>query len=103
MKHKTYTIIPAKIDNQQGFRLPNAFYQDYPHLAETSGEVEVIDENILLIRFNGNNNLEEENEGLMMSLFLDFLVRNTIENPEQLIPYTEEMSQEIDNLFADVE
>jgi antitoxin PrlF len=102
MKDKIYTISSAKIGNQQGFRLPRAFYQDHPHLSEASGEVEVLNEDILLIRLNAKNNVEEENEGLMMSLFLDFLVKNVLENPEQLIPYTEEMSREIDHLLADV-
>ena len=44
MKQKTYTISPAKIGNQQGFRLPRAFYQDNPHLAETGCEIEVLNE-----------------------------------------------------------
>jgi|GEM_PF-6177112 len=30
-------------------------------------------------------------------------MKDTIKNPDQLIPYTEEMSREIDDLLADVE
>ena len=103
MKQKTYTISPAKIGNQQGFRLPRAFYQDNPHLAETGGEIEVLNEDTLLIRLHPNNERDEDDdEGLMMSLFLDFLIKDAMKNPEQLIPYTEEMSQEIDDLLTDV-
>ena len=39
-KHKTYNINPAKIRNQKGFRLPNAFYQDNPHLTDAFGQIE---------------------------------------------------------------
>lgn len=38
-----------------------------------------------------------------MSLFLDFLSKDAMKNPDQLIPYTEEMSQEIDDLLANVD
>lgn len=103
MKQKTYTISPAKIGNQQGFRLPRAFYQDNPHLAETGGEIEVLNEDTLLIRLHPNNERDEDDdEGLMMSLFLDFLIKDAMKTPEKLIPYTEEMSQEIDDLLTDV-
>ncbi|WP_373481115.1 hypothetical protein [Geminocystis sp.] len=103
MKQKTYTVNPAKIGNQKGFRLPNAFYKDNPQFAEATGEIEILNENILLIRLNPKNNIEEEEEELMMSLFLDFLSKDALKNPHQLIPYTEEISQEIDNLLADVD
>lgn len=103
MKRKSYSINPAKIGNQKGFRLPSAFYQDNPHLVETSGQIEVLNENTLLIRLESKNSiLKEEEESLMMSLFLDFLMKDTVKNPEKLIPYTEEMSEEIDNLLANV-
>ena len=50
MTHKTYGISPAKIGNQDGFRLPRAFSKDYPELVKASGEVEVLDDNTLLVR-----------------------------------------------------
>lgn len=103
MKHKRYNINPAKIGNQQGFRLPSAFYQDNPHLAETKGQIEVLNEDTLLIRLNSKKNiLEEEEESLMMSLFLDFLIKGVVKNFDKLVPYTEEMSTEIDDLLAEV-
>jgi antitoxin PrlF len=45
---------------------------------------------------------EDDRESLIMSLFLDTLLKNAIANPNSLIPYTEEMSNEIDELLADV-
>lgn len=38
----------------------------------------------------------------MMSLFLDFLMKDVVTNPEKLVPYTQEMSEEIDNLLANL-
>lgn len=104
MKRDCYNINPAKIGNQQGFRLPSAFYRDNPHLAETSGILEVLNKDTLLIRLDVKNKpLEtEEEESLMMSLFLDFLTKDIVKNPEKLVPYTEEMSADIDELLADV-
>ena len=39
---------------------------------------------------------------MMMSLFLDFLMKDVIKFPEKLVPYTEQMSTEIDQLLTDV-
>ena len=102
-QNKTYNINPAKIGNQKGFRLPNAFYRDNPHLNDTSGHVEVINENTLLIHLDTQKEFEQDDEeSLMMSLFLDFLMEDIIENPDKLIPYTEQMSDEVDELLAGV-
>lgn len=104
MKQKTYTINPAKIGNQQGFRLPSAFYKENPQFAEATGEIEVLNEDTLLVRINPKNDIdEEEEEALMISIFLDFLTKNALKNPEQLIPYTQKMSDEIDNLLTGVD
>ena len=49
------------------------------------------------------NTIEEDNEeSVMMSLFLDFLMKDVITSPEKLIPYTETMSDDIDKLLIDV-
>ncbi|AFZ47715.1 hypothetical protein Cyast_1759 [Cyanobacterium stanieri PCC 7202] len=104
MKQKTYTINPAKIGNQQGFRLPSAFYKENPQFAEATGEIEVLNDDTLLVRINPKNKVDdEEEEALMMSLFLDFLTKDALKNPEQLKPYTQEMSDEIDNLLTGVD
>lgn len=104
MTSKTYAISPAKIGNQDGFRFPRAFSKDYPQLVNASGEIEVLDENTLLIRLIPQEleQEEDEEESLIMGLFLDFLMNEAIANPETLVPYTEEMSTEVDDLLADV-
>ncbi|AFZ34347.1 hypothetical protein Sta7437_0756 [Stanieria cyanosphaera PCC 7437] len=103
MASKNYPINPAKIGSQDGFRLPRAFSRDYPHLVAASGHIEVIDDQTLLVRLNLDNQLEEDNdESLIMSLFLDTLLKDAIANSTSLVPYTKEMSDEIDDLLADV-
>lgn len=44
----------------------------------------------------------DETESIMMSLFLDFLMKDAVNNPSKLVPYTKEMSDEMDDLLADV-
>ena len=101
--NKNYSISPAKIGNQDGFRLPRAFSKDYPHLVAASGYVEVLDDNTLLVRLELNETSEEDDsESLTMSLFLDTLMKEVIKEPSSLVPYTEEMSEEISELLSDV-
>ncbi|MCC5667572.1 hypothetical protein LC653_27745 [Nostoc sp. CHAB 5784] len=103
MAIKSYPITHAKVGNQDGFRLPRAFSKDYPHLANASGHIEVLSDNTFLVRLETDNVDEaDEDEGIMMSLFLDFLMKDAMQNPSQLVPYTQEMSDEMDDLLADV-
>ena len=102
-QRKTYSVSPAKIGNQDGYRLPRAFSNDYPELVDASGHVEVINENTLLVRLDPSQKIEEAEDNVMMSLFLDFLMKSAIEEPDSLIAYTSEMSQEAKELLAGVE
>jgi antitoxin PrlF len=103
MAVKSYPITHAKVGNQDGFRLPRAFSKDYPHLANASGYIEVLSDNTFLVRLETENVDEaDETEGIMMSLFLDFLMKDAMNNPSNLVPYTQEMSDEIDDLLGDV-
>lgn len=102
MTHKSYRLSPAKIGNQDGFRLPRAFSKDHPELVQASGEVEVIDDRTLLVRLEPTPLEEDDEDGLMMGLFLDFLMKQAIANPDTLVPYTDTMGAELDVLLADV-
>ncbi|MEB3249786.1 MAG: hypothetical protein VKK07_10620, partial [Merismopediaceae bacterium] len=104
MSQKIYPISPAKIGNQDGFRLPRGFSKDHPELVNAAGEVEVLDEKTLLVRLDVQplEQDEDEDESLIMGLFLDFLMNEAIANPESLVPYTEIMSQQVDELLAAV-
>ncbi|MEM9273115.1 MAG: hypothetical protein AAGA80_09155 [Cyanobacteria bacterium P01_F01_bin.143] len=101
--NKNYSISPAKIGNQDGFRLPRAFSRDYPDLVKATGHVEVLDDKTLLVRLEPNETTEKnDSESLIMSLFLDTLMKEVIKEPSSLVPYTEEMSAEISDLLTDV-
>jgi len=104
MSQKIYPISPAKIGNQDGFRLPRGFSKDHPELVNAVGEVEVLDEKTLLVRLDVQSveQDEDEDESLIMGLFLDFLMNEAIADPESLVPYTEAMSQQVDELLAAV-
>ena len=100
--NNNYPVSPAKIGNQDGYRLPRAFSKDHPELVGASGHVEVLDENTLLVRLNPVEKTEEDRDDVMMSLFLDFLMKSAIEEPESLITYTNQMSKEANELLAGV-
>jgi antitoxin PrlF len=97
-----YSISPAKIGSQDGFRLPRAFSKDHPELIKASGYVEVLNKNTLLVRLNPQNYEVKDGDDVKMSLFLDLLMEHIIENPDSLVPYTEKMSQEVNELLAGV-
>ena len=101
--NNNYPVSPAKIGNQDGYRLPRAFSKDHPELVGASGHVEVLDENTLLVRLNPVEKTEEDKDDVMMSLFLDFLMKSAIEEPNSIVAYTENMSQEANELLAGVE
>ena len=101
--NNNYPVSPAKIGSQDGYRLPRAFSKDHPELVGASGHVEVLNENTLLVRLNPVEKTEEDKDDVMMSLFLDFLMKSAIEEPSSLVAYTENMSREANELLASVE
>ena len=101
--NNNYPVSPAKIGSQDGYRLPRAFSRDHPELVGASGHAEVLDENTLLVRLNPVEKTEEDKDDVMMSLFLDFLMKSAIEEPNSLVAYTKNMSQEANELLAGVE
>ena len=63
----------------------------------------MLSDNTFLVRLETNNVDETDgDEGIMMSLFLDFLMKDAMQNPSKLVPYTQEMSDAMDDLLADV-
>ncbi len=106
MSSKTYTLSPAKIGNSLGFRLPASFYHDNPQFANATGWVKVLPDNTLLVKLEPvtpEADEEEEDDNLMLSLFLDFITKDALKNSDKLEAYTEAMAQEDDELLAGVE
>jgi antitoxin PrlF len=105
MPYKSYSISPAKIGSQDGFRLPKAFSHDYPQLVTAKGHIEMIDENTFLVHLEPEQEIENDqynDESLMMKLFLDTLLKFAIAKPDSLTPYTQQMADEMDELLAGV-
>jgi antitoxin PrlF len=101
--NKTYRIRTTKIGNSNGFRLPAEFYRDLPQFA-ADGWIEVISENSAIIKIEPQpaDKEEEPEDGLMMRLFLDFALAQSLKH-QDLVPYTIEMSAAARALIAGVE
>lgn len=105
MPSKSYSISPAKIGSQDGFRLPKSFSHDHPHLVTAKGHIEMIDENTFLVHLEPDRSLEldlDDDESVMMKLFLDSLLKFAIAKPDSLTLYTQQMADEMDELLAGV-
>ena len=102
MNAKTYSLSPAKIGNSSGFRLPASFYRDHPQFNNATGWVEVVAVNTLLVKLEPAPE-EEEEDNLILSLFLDFITKDALKNSDRLEAYTAEMAQEDDELLVGVE
>jgi antitoxin PrlF len=103
MSNKSYKVTWSKIGNSSGFRIENAFVKDNPQFAETKGEVQVINSDTLLVRLQPKKiDQEQEEDELMLSLFLDFVMENALRNPDEIEKYTEEMAAEDDELIEGV-
>lgn len=101
MASKRYNAAWAKIGNASGFRLSAGFFKENPQFAGASGEVEVVGPNTLLVRLQPQSSEQDEDE-LMLSLFLDFLMKKALSNPDEVEAYTEAMAAEDDELTAGV-
>lgn len=101
MSNKHYKVSWSKIGNSAGFRMENRFFNDNPQFAKASGEVQVINSDTLLVRLNPVE-LDGEEDELLLSLFLDFVMEEALSNPDELESYTEAMVAEDDELIAGV-
>jgi len=104
MAASPYPVTPARIGNSSGLRLPAAFYRDHPQFSGAGGQVEVLADNLLLMRLEPPEAQQQESEddSLMLGLFLDFLSREALTSEAGPILYTEAMSAEDEELLAGV-
>ena len=51
MASSRYRVTPAQIGNSSGLRLPAAFYRDHPQFTGAPGQVEVLSNDTMLLRF----------------------------------------------------
>ena len=104
MAVSSYRVTPARIGNSSGLRLPAAFSRDHPQFAGAAGQMEVLDDSTLLLRLDPEQQREgvEEDESLMLGLFLDFLSRQALTSDPGPVLYTEAMAADDDELLAGV-
>jgi antitoxin PrlF len=104
MASSRYRVTPAQIGNSSGLRLAAAFYRDHPQFSGAPGQVEVLSNDTLLMRFEPSErpNGEPEDGSLMLGLFLDLLTREALTVETGPLPYTEAMAAEDDELLAGV-
>lgn len=98
----SYRIRSTKIGNSAGFRLPADFYRKHPQFNNASGWIEVLSEDTAILRIIPESDEEEEEDSLMMRLFLDFAIAQALKD-NTLQPYTTEMSETARELIEGVE
>lgn len=96
----SYSIRSTKIGNSAGFRLPAEFYRENPQFANADGWIEVLSEDTAILRIVPKST--EEEESVLMRLFLDFAMTEALKN-NTLQPYTTQMSEAAHKLIAGVE
>jgi antitoxin PrlF len=101
---KAYSLRTTKIGNSNGFRLPAEFYRDNPQFVDADGWIEVISETTAVIRIDPPDlqaEDDEDDDSLMMRLFLDFALTTTLKNRD-LERYTSDMSVKARTLIEGV-
>jgi antitoxin PrlF len=98
----SYNIRSTKIGNSAGFRLPADFYREHPQFANASGWIEVLSPDTAILKIIPESIDEDEEDSLMMRLFLDFAMTEALKN-NTLQPYTTEMSEAAHKLIEGVE
>jgi antitoxin PrlF len=99
---KIYKASWAKIGNSSGYRLSGSFFKENPQFADVGGTVQVIDSDTILIRREVEEQTEQDEDELMLSLFLDFLTKQALSDPSEVEAYTEAMATEDEELIAGV-
>ncbi|MCG9893054.1 MAG: hypothetical protein MH252_18525 [Thermosynechococcaceae cyanobacterium MS004] len=102
MPKKVYKASWARIGNSSGYRLSGSFFKENPQFADVGGTVQVIDTDTILIRREVQEQIDQDEDELMLSLFLDFLTRQALSDDSEIEAYTESMSVEDDELMAGV-
>lgn len=101
----SYSIRSTKIGNSSGFRLPAEFYRENPQFANADGWIEVLSPDTAILKIvpqSDNDEDDQEDDSLLMRLFLDFATTEALKN-NTLKPYTKEMSATAHKLIEGVQ
>ena len=102
MTGKIYKASWIKIGNSSGYQLPNDFFREHPEFVETDGLVQVIAPDTVILSRKSLEAVSQDEDALMLSLFLEFLTQKALSDPSELEEYTQAMADEDDDLMAGV-
>jgi antitoxin PrlF len=103
MSGKSYKVSWAKIGNSAGYRLASDFFKENPNFVGAEGVVQVIAPDTVLLSLTKSEPEDQAEDELMLRLYLDFLTKQALANPNELEEYTAAMAEEDDALIAGVE
>ena len=102
MTGKTYKASWARIGNSSGYRLPSEFFKENPEFVGADGMVQVIAPNTVIFSRTQSEGEDRDEDALVLSLFLDFLMKQALVHPSELEAYTQTMVEEDEHLTAGV-
>ncbi len=102
MSGKSYKALWAKIGNSSGYRLASEFFKENPNFVRAEGVVQVIAPDTVVFSLYRDEEEEEAEAELMMRLYLDFLTKQALANPNELEEYPALMAREDNALMAGV-
>ncbi|MEO0519130.1 MAG: hypothetical protein AAF171_17715 [Cyanobacteria bacterium P01_A01_bin.116] len=103
MSKKSYKASWAKIGNSSGYRLTSDFFKEHPNFVGAEGVVQVIAPDTALISIVRPEVEDQAEDELMLKLYLDFLTKQALANPDELEEYTQQMAEEDEQLMAGVD
>ncbi|ABW32064.1 AbrB/MazE/SpoVT family DNA-binding domain-containing protein [Acaryochloris marina] len=102
MTDKTYKASWAKIGNSSGYRITSDFFREHPEFVGSDGVIQVIAPDTVVFSRAKTEEEGQEEDDLMLSLYLDFLTKQALANPDELEEYTQDMADEDEELIAGV-
>lgn len=102
MTSKSYKASWARIGNASGYRLPSAFFKENPEFVGADGTVQVIAPDTVIFSRTSTEDDNNEEDELILGLFLDFLTQQALIEADSLEPYTQTEADEDDLLMEGV-
>lgn len=102
MTDKTYKASWAKIGNSSGYRITSDFFREHPEFVGSDGVIQIIAPDTVVFSRAKTEEEGQEEDDLMLSLYLDFLTKQALANPDELEEYTQDMADEDEELIAGV-
>jgi hypothetical protein len=96
---RTYDAKWAKIGNSFGYRFQSEFFKEHPGFSECGALVQVIDEDMVLLRRIKPEQEEQKADELMLAAFLNFAFKQGLEKGDFTQDSVEDM--ELDDELMD--